>query len=143
MTETCTCPVCGGTGRQKVEEPFAVNTRCYNRTWNVETDTIACRNCGGQTMGGVATGQSRLRAGASLAAMSSPAVLPGIATTSTPALTAGIVTTSTQGTSRSVKYIFNPWELGRKVRVQHHVAVAMARDMAQLKRLTSMHHQRL
>ena len=61
MTETCTCPVCGGTGRQKVEEPFAVNTRHYNNTWDVKTDTIACRNCGGQTMGGRPTGQSRLR----------------------------------------------------------------------------------
>lgn len=49
------CPVCNGTGR--------VPAGNFRRTagYDQATDTIACRNCGGQTMSMKATGRVRLR----------------------------------------------------------------------------------
>lgn len=54
--ELGTCPVCLGTGRVDAgpgEHWFAG----YDR----ETNTLACRNCGGQTMSVFGTGRVRLR----------------------------------------------------------------------------------
>ena len=51
------CPVCNGTGR--VPLPAGVSRAVYG--YNKETDTVPCRNCGGQTMSMKATGKVRLR----------------------------------------------------------------------------------
>lgn len=55
-----TCPVCNGTTRVPVDKA--------NQQWkhimagyDKATDTFPCRNCGGQTMYGKATGQVRVR----------------------------------------------------------------------------------
>jgi len=58
MRETCTCPVCQGTGRRP-----AGDYRYKAVTWGYdpETDTLPCRNCGGQTMGGQPTGKTFIR----------------------------------------------------------------------------------
>lgn len=60
--DACTCPVCNGTGRQ----PCPENIRGYGQKYGwygyrADDDTVPCRNCGGQTMGGNATGQTRER----------------------------------------------------------------------------------
>jgi hypothetical protein len=55
-----TCPVCNGTGRQPIP-PGYERYRLILATYDVATHTLACRNCGGQTMEMVATGQVRLR----------------------------------------------------------------------------------
>lgn len=58
-----TCPVCNGTGRM----PTPNNLRVYGERngwygYSREDDCCTCTNCGGQTMGGQATGQVPLRA---------------------------------------------------------------------------------
>lgn len=50
------CPVCNGTGRAPA------SSSPYSRyDYDKATDTIACRNCGGQTMSLKPTGKVRLR----------------------------------------------------------------------------------
>lgn len=60
-----TCPVCHGSGRAKLTEGDA-----WMRAWtgklsyfDPETDTMVCRNCGGQTMESRALGYTRVRPG--------------------------------------------------------------------------------
>lgn len=56
-TTTATCPVCNGTCRMPTTAEFT--SRHY--TYDKATDTVACQNCGGQTMSGKATGKVRMR----------------------------------------------------------------------------------
>jgi hypothetical protein len=52
------CPVCNGTGR------VPAGTAKYKEVtvgYDKSTDTLPCRNCGGQTMSMKATGKVRLR----------------------------------------------------------------------------------
>ena len=57
-TPQATCPVCDGAGRVSAQgTPYKTVTQGYDP----ETDTLPCRNCGGQTMSGVATGKVPLR----------------------------------------------------------------------------------
>lgn len=66
--KTGTCPTCQGSGRR----PVPADTRQYVKfnerwgTWGVagydpDTDTLPCRNCGGQTMSMKGTGVVLLR----------------------------------------------------------------------------------
>ena len=52
------CPVCNGSGRRP-----AGNDRYKHvyASYDAETDTLACNNCGGQTMYGQPSGQVPLR----------------------------------------------------------------------------------
>jgi hypothetical protein len=51
------CPKCNGTAREVLEE----SSRKYRIATYRESDhTIACRNCGGQTMSLTATGRTRV-----------------------------------------------------------------------------------
>jgi len=55
-----TCPVCNGSGRVALSDrdrKYAPNLYGYDK----ETDTVPCRNCGGQTMYGEPTGKVLLR----------------------------------------------------------------------------------
>lgn len=54
-----TCPVCNGSGRKPVpaDSKWHESIRGYDK----ETHTLACTNCGGQTMGGNATGKVNTR----------------------------------------------------------------------------------
>ena len=54
-----TCPVCNGTSRVK---PTAAQERYKNvyASYDKETDTLGCGNCGGQYMYGKGRGQVRL-----------------------------------------------------------------------------------
>jgi hypothetical protein len=54
-TEYGVCPVCNGSGRV----PAGNYRGIYG--YDKATDTIGCRNCGGQTMSMRATGKVRLR----------------------------------------------------------------------------------
>lgn len=57
---TGVCPSCAGSGRRAVpEEMQRYKTHTYG--YDPATDTLACRNCGGQTMSGRGTGQVPLR----------------------------------------------------------------------------------
>lgn len=60
---TALCPVCSGTGRQPINphSPQGMSSKRYDRTFAPENNTIACRNCGGQTVLGQPTGRTRLR----------------------------------------------------------------------------------
>lgn len=61
MTEFGACPPCEGTGRVAVpEDRQKRKTIIYG--YDADTDTLPCRNCGGQTMSGRGTGQVPLRA---------------------------------------------------------------------------------
>ena len=56
------CPQCNGTGHM----PCPDNMRRFGQSngwygYRAEDDTVTCRNCGGQTMFGQATGQVKLR----------------------------------------------------------------------------------
>lgn len=52
-----TCPKCLGSGRR----PCPESTRQYRvATYRASDDTLACDNCGGQTMSLTATGQTRV-----------------------------------------------------------------------------------
>ena len=53
--ESCVCPVCNGTKLVELTE----QEKTYS--WNKGKTHHACRNCGGQTMSGVASGESKLR----------------------------------------------------------------------------------
>lgn len=55
---TCPCPVCQGTGRRPAG---AYAYKAITAGYDLETDTLPCGNCGGQTMGGQPTGRSFLR----------------------------------------------------------------------------------
>jgi len=60
VAEQGICPVCAGTGRRAVSD----SERRYVKmiySYDAETDTLSCRNCGGQTMSGTATGKVNLR----------------------------------------------------------------------------------
>lgn len=53
------CPCCDGSTRRKVlpdEEQYKLIMSGYDK----ETDTMACGNCGGQTMSGLSTGYTRI-----------------------------------------------------------------------------------
>ncbi|QGH72973.1 MAG: zinc ribbon domain protein [Siphoviridae sp. ctdEk19] len=52
MAKEGICPACQGTTRQP-----ATRYQRSCRGYDPETDTTPCRNCGGQTMGGEATGK--------------------------------------------------------------------------------------
>lgn len=56
-TATAACPVCNGTCRVPTDATFT--SRHY--TYDKATDTVACHNCGAQTMSGKPTGQVRVR----------------------------------------------------------------------------------
>lgn len=49
-----TCPVCNGTGRRPAGN---IQYKQSYSGYDAETDTLACNNCGGQTMYGRPTGQ--------------------------------------------------------------------------------------
>ena len=51
-----TCPVCNGTGRVPVPAHQQRYKNVY-ASYDADTDTLACTNCGGQTMYGRPTGQ--------------------------------------------------------------------------------------
>jgi hypothetical protein len=52
--QTGICPVCNGTGRCPAgNDPYKTSYARYDAA----TDTLPCRNCGGQTMHGQGTGQ--------------------------------------------------------------------------------------
>lgn len=53
------CPVCNGSTRVPVESEYSKYKTMY-RDYDAATDTLACRNCGGQTMSGNANGYVRL-----------------------------------------------------------------------------------
>ena len=55
-----TCPVCNGTGRMAVT-PEQERYKHVYAGYDAETDTLACTNCGGQTMYGRPTGRVPLR----------------------------------------------------------------------------------
>ena len=58
MSNKGTCPVCNGTCRV----PAGNSTyKSVQVGYDKETDTLPCRNCGGQHMYGRATGEVRLR----------------------------------------------------------------------------------
>ena len=61
MMEYGDCPVCNGTTRRLVD---AANQKWKHiiAGYDPASDTLACDNCGGQTMSGRATGKVRLRA---------------------------------------------------------------------------------
>ena len=50
-----TCPACNGTGRQPRGD-----REWMRGTWTHDeaTDTVACQNCGGQTMSGIGQGET-------------------------------------------------------------------------------------
>jgi len=50
-----TCPCCEGTGRTKPTEGYEKYKRSY-ADYDEATDTLPCKNCGGQTMSGRASG---------------------------------------------------------------------------------------
>lgn len=52
------CPVCSGTGRVPAGD---YKYKAIISGYDAATDTQSCRNCGGQTMYGVASGQVPLR----------------------------------------------------------------------------------
>ena len=52
------CPVCSGTCRMPAGNDKYKHM--YSK-YDKETDTLPCRNCGGQTMYGKPTGESKLR----------------------------------------------------------------------------------
>ena len=54
------CPVCNGSGRVPVPE-HAQSYKKVMASYDEETDTFKCCNCGGQYMYGQSTGQVRLR----------------------------------------------------------------------------------
>jgi DNA-directed RNA polymerase subunit RPC12/RpoP len=57
--QMATCPVCSGTGRVEAGvNPYKTMTAGYDRA----TDTLPCRNCGGQIISMRGTGQVRVRA---------------------------------------------------------------------------------
>lgn len=59
-----TCPVCQGTTRCAVPENTELVEELHLRHlagYDAQTDTLPCRNCGGQTMLGQATGLVNLR----------------------------------------------------------------------------------
>lgn len=56
------CPVCEGTGRMPA--PDFISNYAKEKGWygySREDDRCHCDNCGGQTMGGLATGKTRKR----------------------------------------------------------------------------------
>ena len=52
------CPVCNGTGRIPAGDD---KYKSFTASYDKETDTFACRNCGGQTMSCRGTGKVFLR----------------------------------------------------------------------------------
>lgn len=53
-----TCPVCSGSGRTPAGD---AKYKSIVAGYDATTDTFACDNCGGQTMGGRPTGKVPLR----------------------------------------------------------------------------------
>ena len=60
MREEGICPVCNGSGRVPVPESKQKSKTVY-ASYDKETDTLGCGNCGGQYMYGQATGKVYLR----------------------------------------------------------------------------------
>ena len=62
-TLSAPCPACSGTGRQPINlhSPQGMSAKRYDRSFSEEDRSVNCRNCGGQTMLGEATGQTSLR----------------------------------------------------------------------------------
>jgi hypothetical protein len=58
----CDCPVCAGSGRVPSDSYGPASWARRLSSYDADTDTLACRNCGGQTMRCEGTGKSRLRA---------------------------------------------------------------------------------
>ena len=54
------CPVCNGGGRMAVPD-YNQAYKTVLASYDKETDTLACSNCGGQTMWGKPTGEAPLR----------------------------------------------------------------------------------
>lgn len=54
------CPNCHGTGRA-APEPGYVKYKAQYSGYDAATDTLPCRNCGGQTMAQRALGYTKLR----------------------------------------------------------------------------------
>lgn len=61
MENTGICPVCNGTCRVPIPEE-SKRYKSVIASYDPETDTLACNNCGGQTMYGKPTGKVKLRA---------------------------------------------------------------------------------
>lgn len=59
MSHQVTCPVCNGSGRRPVpaDSKYFASTASYDK----DTHTLACLNCGGQTMGCRGTGKVNAR----------------------------------------------------------------------------------
>lgn len=57
MSERGVCPVCNGSGRREAYDSSYKNVIAG---YDAETDTLPCRNCGGQYMYGQPTGSVRL-----------------------------------------------------------------------------------
>ena len=55
----CVCPVCNGSGRRPAGDLSYKNVLA---SYDKETDTLDCNNCGGQTMYGRPTGEVNARA---------------------------------------------------------------------------------
>jgi hypothetical protein len=54
MSTLATCPACNGSKRKSAaDNPYRKITAGYDPA----TDTLACSNCGGQTMSGIASGK--------------------------------------------------------------------------------------
>jgi len=53
------CPLCNGTTRIALQEYLRGYIKVLS-TYDANTDTIMCKNCGGQEMYGVATGRVNL-----------------------------------------------------------------------------------
>lgn len=54
----CVCPVCNGSGRRPAgDDKYKTMYSSYDK----ETDTLACTNCGAQYMFGRSTGEVRAR----------------------------------------------------------------------------------
>ena len=55
---TGTCPVCNGTLRQAIDPINSASEKKWNRTYDPNTETVACRNCApkGMFSSGIPTG---------------------------------------------------------------------------------------
>ena len=64
MPSMGTCPICNGSGRVPAESILHESLWKIKKNiagWDAETDTMCCKNCGGQTMSVHGIGQVPLR----------------------------------------------------------------------------------